>query len=102
MKRGLKVTKEQIFVSVIGFFVGRAVCFEMNPLAAAFWAAAQIEGVGGVWLFLAMLLGVLSAQSVSGGITFTVFAFLFFIYMAYNITQVFSRQDLIFKLFSKF
>lgn len=79
MKRGLKVTKEQVFVSIIGFFVGRAVCFEMNPLAAAFWAAAQIEGLGSMWLFVAMLLGVLSAQSLAGGITFTLFAFLFFI-----------------------
>ncbi len=79
MERDRKVTKEQIIVSVIGFFVGRAVCFQMNPLAAAFWAAAGIGKINSMWLFFSMLLGVFSVQSVSGAIGFAAYAFLFFI-----------------------
>lgn len=77
MKWGFKITRKHMAAVVIGFFVGRAVCFEMNPLAAGFCSAVMAEGLGSVWLFLAMLAGIVSSLSFSGGITFTIYAFLF-------------------------
>lgn len=79
MLRGIKPTKEQIVFCGIGFFVGRAVCFQMNPLAAAFWAALYAGGQCHVFLMLSILLGMLSARSFSNAIAFLLYAFFFFV-----------------------
>ena len=70
------INREECLVAVIGFFVGRAVCFSMNPLAAAFWLAAQVEGLAGMWLYLTMGIGMLTRTGIAGLVSFTVYSFL--------------------------
>ena len=76
MTQGLGVKREQIIIAGIGFFIGRAVCFSMNPLVAAFWAAALMEDAGGIWLFLAMAAGITSRMGAAGILTFGIYGFL--------------------------
>ena len=76
MKRKFSLNREELVVMVIGFFVGRAVCFSMNPLAAAFWLATQVEGLAGMWLYLSMAIGIGSRAGLGGIVSFTVYSFL--------------------------
>ena len=87
MLRGKKITREQVLLCVIGFFVGRAVCFHMNPLAAAFFTAAHALSLSSVLLACVVLLGIASTGSASGVVSFLLFVFLFFV-----VSQVFARQ----------
>ena len=68
--------KEQISLCVLGFFVGRAVCFEFNPLVAAFWIATKIGGVSSGWLLVCILFGLFSRTGLTGVVPFLVFVFL--------------------------